>query len=239
MRPTSAAMPASMSPQPSPSSDSTRSIAEFLADREGLVGAARDRFRRLLHEYGGFPEVERANRRRFPILVYLLLGLTGLLWENPTEWGDRLAWVEYGVLSVGLWWQLRREDRRFLAVDRETHWEAYCLFLRPVILSDHPGLLDRNALGCGPKDASVASEPISSFRRVLHEGGRDLWWSGLVGVWAGTELRMVIHQALASAGGFWSLLFPVGGLLLGLAVWLLWRRLALRLLKADSRLIDP
>jgi len=217
---------------------SNLTIAEFIADREGLVGGARERFCRLLDQYGGFRERPRAPQLHRPIFVAILLALTGLFWEWPREWSRGLVWIEYTVLSTGLIWRLRKEERRSQQIDRETHWEAYRLFLRPVMLSDHPGLLDRNASHGRIGDGLLPSQSAPTIRRLIHERGPDFWWSILVGCWAGTGALVIIRQGPTATSWWWSIAFPASGLLLGFATWLLWRQLVFVMVRLDSRLAD-
>lgn len=218
---------------------STENVAEFLADREGLAGGARERFRRLLHEYGGFRDTPVPGRSRTPILVSSLLAVAGLILDHPTRWSDGLVWVVYALFSAGLIWRLRREDSDVRRFDRETDWEAYCLFLRPVILSDHPGLLDRNATSLGQKAGESPVRPLPMLRSLVHERGPDFWWSALLGLWGGMLALLVTHVAVTATGWMGSIAFLAGGLLLGLAAWILWRRLAYVVVQSSSPLADP
>jgi hypothetical protein len=217
---------------------SSESVAEFLADREGLVGGARERFRRLLHEYGGFRDLSVPARSRIPILVSSFLALGGLALDHPARWSDGLAWVAYALLAAGLIWRLRRGDHHVRHFDRETDWEAYCLFLRPVILSDHPGLLDRNAAdhGQNPEKAPLRSLPM--LRSLVHERGPEFWWSALLGLWGGLAALIVVRVTVAATSSLGSFVFLSGGVLLGLAVWLLWRRVVFIIAKADAHLTE-
>ncbi len=214
-------------------------VAEFLADREGLAGGARERFRRLLHEYGGFRDTSVPGSSRTPILGSLLLALSGLALDYPVRWSDGLVWVGYALLSAGLIWRLRREHTNLRRFDRETDWEAYCLFLRPVILSDHPGLLDRNATDRGQKAGGSPVNPSPLLRSLVHERGPDFWWSALLGLWGGMAALLVTHVAVTATSWLGSITFLAGGLLLGLVTWRLWRRFAYVMVKSDSRLVGP
>jgi hypothetical protein len=143
------------------------------------------------------------------------------------------------LLAAGLVWRLRQEDCNVRHGDRETDWEAYCLFLRPVILSDHPGLLDRNAIDHERAPGKSALRPLPMLRSLVHERGPDFWWSALLGLWGGTIALVVTHLVGGATSEIGSFAFPGGGLLLGLAGWWLWRRLAYVMVKADSRLAGP
>ena len=217
---------------------STENVAEFLADREGLAGGARERFRRLLRDYGGFRENFAPRYSRPLILVSLLLALSSLVLDWPARWSDGLVWVGYGLLSAGLLWRLRREENKARYFDRETDWEAYCLFLRPVILSDHPGLLDRNATNDGNKTTESRLRSIPLFRSLVRERGPDFWSSAVMGLWIGMVALLFTRLMVTATNWISSLAFLAGGLWFGLAIWILWRRMIYVVAKSDSRLFD-
>lgn len=213
----------------------SENVAEFLADREGLVGGARERFSRLLDQYGGFQNDSDARRTRLAFFVSLFLGLVGLLSDRPQQGNDVWVWITYGLFSAGLIWGFRADETKLRHLDRETNWEAYCLFLRPIILSDHPGLLDKNAVH--PRETpGQPPHPIPVLRSLVHQRGPDFWWTALVGLWGGTGTLVIVHQTIGATHWVESLAFPVGGVILGLATWLLWRQLAYLFMKSDSRL---
>src|SRR4051794_31658710 len=89
---------------------STEAIADFLADREGLAGGARERFQRLLHAYGGFREAPPSRNPGLLIFVSALLTLSGLILNRPSNWSDRFGWIGWGLISAGLIRRLRLED---------------------------------------------------------------------------------------------------------------------------------
>jgi len=215
----------------------TQSVAEFLADREGLEGGARERFRRLLHEYGGFREKSPAKSSGALILVTSLLTLAGFVLDRPSRWRECLVWVGYALISTGVIWRLHREENKSLYSDRETEWQAYCLFLRPVILSDHPGLLDRNTKNNETESAQFT--PLPLLRSVVHERGLDFWWSVILGLWGGMLALLIAHMTANSTNWVLSLVFPIGGMLIGMVIRMIGQRLIYIIAKSDSRLIGP
>lgn len=218
---------------------STESVVEFLADREGLAGAKRDRFRHLLHEYGGFREASPPRYSRPLIIIAVVLALSGLALDRPSGWTDNLVWVVYLFVAAGLTWRLSREESEVGHFDRETDWQAYCLFLRPVILNDHPGLLDRNAKSAGQESTQSMLRPVPLIRALMHERGPDLWVSVMLGLWGGMATMLVAHLTVTITNLFLSLAFPAAGLLLGLVVWMLSRRLIYTVAKSDSLRVEP
>jgi hypothetical protein len=139
---------------------------------------------------------------------------------------------------MGPIWRFHREEKRALQPDRETDWQAYCLFLRPVILSDYPGLLDQNKNNLGHEAARLMLRPLPMLRNLVHEQGPDFWWSAVLGLWAGLVALLVTHLAITATSWILSLAFPVVGLLLGPVSWILWRRLIHLFAQSDSRLSD-
>jgi hypothetical protein len=221
------------------SRQTAENVAEFLADREGLAGRARERFLRLLHEYGSFRQVARPRRSRMLILVSLLLALTGFALDHPSGWNDDLMWSGCVLLAAGPIWRFHREERLAPHSDRETDWQAYCLFLRPVILSDHPGLLDHNANNSRPDPAHPMLRPLPMLRNLVHERGSDFWWSTMLGLWGGMMALLITHLTVSATNWMVSLSFPVGGLFLGPVIWILWRRILYLIAKSDARRSDP
>ncbi len=115
---------------------STLLLAEYLADREGLTGAARDRFLMFLGESLGFHQPARPGHWRTLLALTLLSGLAGLAFDypnHPAEASWRLAfWPGCVLLGVLLAWRLRQAEGKQAEPDLEIHWRVYCLLLRPV-----------------------------------------------------------------------------------------------------------
>lgn len=218
---------------------SAESVVESLADREGLAGGPRDRFRRLLHDYGGFQEASPPRYSRTFFIISVVLAVSGLALDRPSGWSDNLVWMVYLLVSAGLTWRLQREEKKVGNFDRETDWQAYCLFLRPVILNDHPGLLDRNAKNAGGESTQSMLRPVPLIRVLIHERGPDLWCSVVLGLWGGMAVMLVTHLTVTVTNSLLSLAFPAAGLLFGLIVWMLSRRLIYAVAKSDSLRIEP
>lgn len=202
-----------------------------------MAGGARERFRRLLHEYGGFREKSPAKSSGALILVTSLLALAGFVLDRPLGWRESLVWAGYALISIGVIWRLHREENKSRYSDRETEWQAYCLFLRPVILSDHPGLLDRNTkIG---ETESAQFTPLPLLRNLVHERGLDFWWSVILGLWGGMLALLIAHLMVSSTNWVFSLVFPIGGMLLSVVIWMIGQRLIYFVAKSDSRLTGP
>lgn len=214
---------------------SAQDVAEFLADREGLAGRSRERFVRLLREYGSFRQVSRPRRSRTLILVSLLLAFIGFILDHPSGWSSGLTWTGSVLLAVIPIWRFHWEESRAPQFDRETDWQAYCLFLRPVILSEHPGLLDHNASNPKPEPNRRQLRPLPMLRNLIREHGSDFWWANILGLWCGMMALLVTHLAVCATSWKVSLTFPVGGLMLGPTIWILWRRIIYLIANADSR----
>jgi len=224
-----------MSQYNSPSRGPIASVAEFLADREGLAGTARERFRHLLQQYGGFSDRIHPRRALTPTLVALLLGGTGAVLDHPRGWSDALVWTLFGMLSAGLIWSVCLDETKRLCVNPETEWEAYRLFLRPVILSEHPGLLDRNAPTGLRKRGHLTADSSATIRALVYQRGPDFWRAILGGSWFGAGMLVVARQHVTRPDWLWLIAFPAAGFLLGFGAWLLWRRLVYFLIRSDSR----
>lgn len=214
-------------------------VVEFLADREGLSGGARRRFLNLLREYGSFRQVARPRTWRTLFLVSVLLALIGFVLDNRSAWSDRLVWPGCLLLAMGPIWRFHRKETGAPDSHRETDWHAYCLFLRPVILSEHPGLLDRNRNSLPQESARERVQSLPTLRDLVHERGPDFWWSAVLGLWCGMLALLVVHLTLAATRWVLSVAFPIGGLLLGPAIWTLLQRIIYRIARTDTRLSNP
>jgi hypothetical protein len=210
--------------------------ADFIADREGLVGHAKFRFLRILHESGSFRQVSRPRRSGTLILVSLMLALAGFVLDPSSDWSSGLVWTGCLILAVIPVWRFHREERRFLRPDRESDWQAYCQFLRNVVLSDHPGLLDRNLSNSRLESEQPVLRTVPMYRKLLRERGPDLWWSIVLGLWWGMAALLVARLVIAPANWMISFIPPAGGMLAGPAIWTVWRRIIFSIAKSDTRL---
>jgi hypothetical protein len=215
---------------------SAESVAEFLADREGLAGLARRRFLEVLKEYGSFRQASRPHRARTLILVSLLLALIGFVLDYPPDLSDGMVWSVCVLLAVVPVWRFHREETQAYRPDPEIDWQAYCLFLRPVILTDHPGLLEQTANDLRQRSAYRLFRPLPMLRNLVHERGPDFWWSAILGLWCGMVTLVVIRLGWTTINPRTSLVFPIGGLVLGPVLWTLWKRVIYAIAHSDSRL---
>ena len=200
-------------------------IAEYLADREGLRGAARGHFLRLLCESLGY---RRTARRRnawavggaalgVAALGLLIEILRGARWESVSVF----AWLGFAVLGATLAVVLARAERRTGTEDREIEWRVYCLLLRPVILAERPGLLDRNLLADRGARERLDIPPRQMVATILRERRTDLWGPGAVGWCIG--LVALISWRVAVGPEVWTFALPLMGFVLGPVAWAYWR----------------
>jgi hypothetical protein len=223
---------ANRNPRKTPAYD----VAEYLADREGLVGQPKHRFLRLLHGYGSFRQVSRPKRLLTLILVSLILTVAGFILDCQSGWRSSLVWLYSLLLSVGPVWQLHREESRLCHPDPESDWQAYRQFLRPVVLSDHPGLLDQNSKNLRSESEQSLFHMVPMFRNLMLERGPDFWWSIVFGLWCGMSVLLIIHLAIASTSWMLSLILPLVGMVVGPVIWTVWRRIIYLMAKSDTRL---
>jgi hypothetical protein len=172
------------------------------------------------------------------LVVTLLLALIGFVLDYLSGRSDRLIWPGCVLLAMGPIWRFHRKETEAPDADRETDWYAYCLFLRPVILSEYPGLLDRNRNSPPQGSAWNRLQSLPTVRNLVNERGPDFWWSAVLGLWCGMLALLVVHLVLAATGRALSAAFPICGLLLGPAVWTLVQRVIYGIARADSRLSD-
>ena len=213
-------------------------VLEFLADREGLTGGARRRFLHVLHDYGSFRKASRPQRSRTLLLFSLLLALVGFVLDHSPSWSGRLVWPGCVLLGLGPIWRFHQEKDPAPGTDRETDWQAYCLFLRPIILIDHPGLLNRNANNIQRDSGQPILRLFPMLRNLCHERSFDFWWSAMLGLWCGMLALAITHLAVAASNKILSFVLPVGGMLFGPVIWMAWQRIIYWILKHDSRLSD-
>jgi hypothetical protein len=191
-------------------------IRVFLADREGLTGSARSRFWEILDRYDAFRRV--GFQCTWTILLILSLFISGLCYFlDPTRshWIDLLVWPGAFLLSIGPIWHIRRQERRPFRIDAETEWRAYCLFLRPIILAEQPGLLDRNLASPATVTGQILPRPFYLLKEQIKTQGLDYWWSALGGIWGAMILLLILHYLLVEPGRWLAFSFPIAGLLVG------------------------
>ena len=132
-----------------PSGQEEGDLADYFADREGLSGAARARFLRLLSQSLGVGRSTRESGRRALCAGAAVMGLVCL---GLDYWAHRggvstwliVAWAACACAGAGLGLAHRRVELRTPEPSLDIHWRVYCLLIRPIILVEQPGLLDRN-----------------------------------------------------------------------------------------------
>jgi hypothetical protein len=200
-----------------PSPSTSPALAEYLADREGLSGSARKKFLLFLRESLGFHISARPGSWRTLLTVAVLASLIGPVlddWVGSAQW-QLWIWCGYTLLGAGLALVLRSAERRTIAVDRETYWRIYCLLFRPILMSEKPGLVDRNQIDDRSAHERLAIRPMLSLRTMLCEGSVDLWWSSILGLWSGMLGLLVAKVCLAPVSLGWAIGLPLGGIVLG------------------------
>lgn len=216
------------------------STAEFLADREGLSGTVRQHFLKLLDEYGGFRAPPRRRHLRLLFLVSLAAFIGVLICDRRGESLKNIAvWVgSLGLAGYSLWNVHRLERCRPLR-DNETEWRAYCRYLRPIILVDRPGLLDRNnptVYRDGEPDAEKRLIPL--LTTLVRARGIDFWCSCIAGLWAGLLVALLVRRFWLESEVSWTALLPFGGYLIGPVLWSAWHVVVIQLARRDPRSDD-
>ncbi len=218
------------SPEPTP-------IADYLAQREALTGETRRRFLHLLAtDFNYRPQV---SRHVLWLLGAIAAGFVGLgldVWLNR---GILPGWLWFGwpalsACGVGLSLTRRLHEETGGPRHRELHWRVYCLLVRPIILVEQPGLLDRNRPVYQAPLVNLADSPFRSVRSLMSGRGGQFWRAALAGLWLGMGgLLLVRSQAVDNP---YALLLPFGGILVGPTVWGLSQWLALKAVIRDPRL---
>jgi len=206
-------------------------VAGYLADREGLDGAARSIFLEQLRDVFGF---RVSAPRRYPMLIAGLavaLAGFGIATEVRSAGGGEAVWAWLGMAATGLVlaFAQARSGSNDPPVNREIEWRAYCLLIRPLLLRARPGLLDRNL---DAADCADCSGPESGS--PLHAG----WSFGLSHRWPmpagmgwtlGCAMAVAWRVVVGPAAWLWGL--PLGGAVVGPLVWAIFRRGVFRRLR--------
>ncbi|MBX3738921.1 MAG: hypothetical protein KF715_19670 [Candidatus Didemnitutus sp.] len=210
------------------------SIPQFIADREGLAGAARTWFLEIMRrEFRYMEPVAEARRRRVtvPAMLASAASLAGVALAGGGFSGeDGTAWLGCAWLATAVHWLAMRKTT--VTVDRDAEWRAYCVLVRPLILTRYPALLDRNRRDT---EYSWAVKPFSmaqSFRVSAKHARRELATAALVGLWIGASAYGVIHSWCRLEWTALSLLPAVSAIAAPL-LWALWRWCALRTMLQD------
>lgn len=144
-----------------------------------------------------------------------------------------LVWSGSGLLALGSVWCVRRLERRSRGADYEVEWRAYCLYLRPLIVTEFPGLLDRNRAACMASAGEAETRVIPLLGELLSARGVDFWWSCTLGLWLGMTGLLVLLCCQTNPGLLGMCLLPLGGFMVGPVLWSGWQALVLRLARLD------
>jgi len=193
---------------------------EYLADREGLVGAGREKFIALLRDAFGFG----AQRPKWDVAALsawvAMVTLAGIAVELNRDGrvATLMTWLGVGAVGVALVFALARSRRRSGRGDREIDWRAYCLVIRPMILAERPGLLDRNLAAASIERQNSPLGTVDVFRDVdpVH-----LWLPAAVGWALGAVPLLLWHFAVGAQ--WWMFLLPPAGTILLPFGWGLFR----------------
>jgi hypothetical protein len=203
-----------------------RSLTEYLADREGLSGTPRRVFLELLINAFHYDRGARPIDWKWWAAAALALGGLGTLFERlssastlPDGWWA--VWPVCGGLGAALACFRRSQPRKD---DPESQWRVYCWLVRPVILAEKPGLLDRNLAADRGQFDRIRLSPASALR---HAASEDLGTAALIGLWVGMIAAATLRLVVDAPG--WGLAaLPVVGALAGPIVrsfgqWLAYR----------------
>lgn len=199
-------------------------IAGYLADREGLQGAARRVFVRELHEVFGF---RRASMRR---IASLFLGLAlmvagfGAVFELLSGCGGSavLVWLGVACLGAALARAITLGGLRARAVNHELEWRAYCLLIRPLIVRRRQGLLDRNLSTRTGTCEVIDADHWLAIRAAIGEWKLDCWVPAGAG-WALGAVGAVVWRLAAGPSMVGILGLPICGTIVGPLVWTVFR----------------
>lgn len=216
----------------SPSQESV-ALAEYIADRERLTGAARRRFLRFIDQSLGFHQPTRSANWRSLFVISLAAGVICLAVDRWLTGADvptwrAAAWLVCAGIGASFSLLIGRAEQKKVDVDRDIHWRVYCLVLRPVVLAERPGLLDRNLADDKSDQEQLLVRPSESFRGMVRDGGADLWWSGALGLWGGMLVLLISRWFTNSAPATWMLLIPAAGIVAGPLAWAFWQCAAYR-----------
>lgn len=212
-----------------------QSVADYLADREGLTGTTRTAFLQLLRETFGFRAT--APYRVAPLLGLAALGFAswGVVLELREGFGITATWpwLATAIVGAALAFEIARHRRRSTFTNREFEWRAYCLLIRPMILRSRPGLLDRNLTADRGATEHVRPSYGGALTSLLREPSIGFWIPAGIGWCLGCAAALV---ARASTGPKpWYVFLPLGGALIGPAVWAFFRYVVFRRLHRSAR----
>lgn len=200
-------------------------IADYLADREGLQGTVRSRFIELLDISFGF-KLQHPNWSALALSASVAsVAMAGVFLELRRGLSTESGLLWFGVIGLGLvlMCSLVRAHGQSRQGSREIEWRAYCLLIRPLILAEHPGLLNRNL--AGESKINPQAIPVPAVADILR-GSRpiNLWLPASAG-WSVGAASLVCWQSLGGAPR-WVFVLPLLGSCLGPLAWGLFRRSA-------------
>lgn len=209
------------------------SVVEYLADREGLRGAARRRFLRFARETLGY-KLARPFRGEYLAWLLPAFALAGLAVTFETgPWPlSPVVWLAYLAAGFALAALAVRDAAHAVRASRETEWLIYCHLLRPVVLAEAPGLLDRNLAAARP--ASLLDwRPRFAFTDFLRMRGTAFWTAlalgGVAGMIALTAILVAGGSGLAGCG------LPAASALVALGAVHFYRHAAYRRLEQEAQ----
>jgi hypothetical protein len=223
-----------------PSVNSASTIARYLAEREALTGSAKDSFLRILAEEFQYHDEAPSIAWRAWLFLAFSAGLVALAIDACLRNGSLplLLWVGWPACScagVAIAFGLKNSDRDQRSTEFELQWRIYCLLVRPMILADNPGLLDRNLAVCRETVGELALTSLTSVQTVVKESRPKLLRSALVGLWFGMAVLLALRLSDHGQIG-WTISLPVAGGVLGPLVWTSWQWVAFKVVSRDHRL---
>jgi len=208
-------------------------LAQYIADREGLVGGARAWFLEILRREFRYEGEEEGGWDRYTLTAMLVsaatLGAVCIAREG-LSWSDGTAWLGCAWVGTALHWLLRQRPPP--PPDRDTEWRVYCALVRPLILLRYPSLLDRNRKDAEHRLVVGVSSMRQSFQVTASHARRELVVAALAGLWIGAALVPVLHY-FAHVAMVGLTVLPVASAALAPVVWTMWRWYALRLVLGD------
>ncbi len=221
---------------PTNETNESASIADCIADREGLNGSARAIFVRLLRTAFGYES--RPPGRITAIIVWgaVCVAVFGVLFESRHGSNAVFALMWIGIAAIGatLAWGVARAQLRIRPADIEIEWRAYCILLRPLILNQRPGLLDRNRHESIATDVELRMGPGRTLIAIVCGHPISLWMPATLG-WGAGSVGVMIWRGEADFI-VWCFGLPILGILLAIPFWCLVRLVVFRRVeKATNR----
>lgn len=194
-------------------------VADYLADREGLKGAPREIFLELLRDVFGFRAT--SGSRVVPILrmltIAVLVAGPAAEWYHGSNEAAMWPWLAVAGVSALFSAAVARRQNRLVPIDYEHEWQAYWLLIRPAILRQRPGLLDTNRRDDSAPARKMTSGYRDTVRTMLHARDVEFWAPAGFG-WALGSIAIVIWR-ISAGPGFWPFVLPLVGALIAPFVW--------------------